>query len=98
MKHTVSTLNVFGWTDTQFGFLDCDADYTTIAIHPEWNIIFLVEEERTIIAYNMDNRKVYVIPALAIWYVRCSVLPEDFISRPYYLPYVPLFLEKLAEE
>ena len=34
LKHIGSTLNVFGWTDTQFGFLDCDADYTTIAVHP----------------------------------------------------------------
>jgi hypothetical protein len=33
LKHTVSTPNVFGWTDIQFGFLDCDEDYTAIAVH-----------------------------------------------------------------
>jgi len=88
---------VFGKTDIQFGFLDCDADYTTIAIHPEWNIIFLVEEERTIIAYDMDHRKVHVIPTIVIQYRRCRIMKED-MSIPYYLPYVPLFLDSLAEQ
>jgi hypothetical protein len=59
---------------------------------------FLCWGERTIIAYNMDSGKVHLIPALAIRYGRCSVLPEKFISRPYYLPYIPLFSKKLAEE
>ena len=68
LKHTVSTLNVFGWTDIEFGFLDCDADYTAIAVHLEWNMIFFVGEQRTIIAYDMDRRKVHVIPALVIQY------------------------------
>jgi hypothetical protein len=97
LKHTVSTLNVFGWTDIQFGFLDCDADYIAIAVHPEWNMIFLVREQRTIIAYDMNRRKVHVIPALIIWYHRCRVVKED-MSRPYYSPYIPLFSDSSAEE
>jgi len=88
---------VFGKTDIQFGFLDCDADYTTIAIHPEWNMIFFTGEDRTIIAYDMDRIRVHVIPACVFWYVRCSV-KKEFICRPYYLPYVPLFLDSLAEQ
>jgi len=89
-------LNVFGKTNIQFGFLDCDADYTAIAVHPEWNMIFFVGEERTIIAYDMDRRKVHVNPALVIRYHRCRVVKED-MSRPYYLPYVPLISMSLGE-
>jgi hypothetical protein len=43
----------------------------------------------------MDNRKVHVISALAIWYGKHKVLPE-FISKPYSL--YSLVLGKLAEE
>jgi hypothetical protein len=45
LKHTISTLNVFGKSDIQFGFLDCDVDYTMIAVHLEWNMIFFVGKE-----------------------------------------------------
>jgi hypothetical protein len=48
--------------------------------------------ERAVIAYNMDSRKVHVIPTHYIQYDRCDILPE-IIGRPYYLLYVPLFLE-----
>ena len=88
---------MFGWTDIQFGFLDCDEDNTAIAVHPEWNTIFFVGEQRTIIAYDLDHRKVHVIPALVIWYHRCRVMKED-MNRPYYIPYIPLFSDSLAEE
>jgi hypothetical protein len=87
---------VFGKTNIQFGFLDCDEDYTTIVVHLEWNMIFFAGEERTINAYDMDRKKVHVIPALVIWYGRCRVMIED-MSRLYYLSYVPLFLESLGE-
>jgi len=87
---------VFGWTDIEFGFLDCDADYTAIAVHLEWNMIFFVGEQRTIIAYDLNHRKVNVIPALVIRYHRCRVMKED-MSRPYYLPYVPLISMSLGE-
>ena len=90
-------LNVFGWTDIQFGFLDCDVDYTTTVVCLEWNMIFFVGEQRTIIVYDLSHRKVHVIPALIIQYCRCRVVKED-MSRPYYFPYVPLFSDSLAEE
>jgi hypothetical protein len=57
---------VFGKTNIQFDFLDCDANYTVIAVHPEWNLVFFVGKERTIITYDMDYRKVHVIPTLVV--------------------------------
>ena len=77
-------LNVFGKDSIEFGFMDCDEDNAAISVHPEWNLIFFVGEERTIIAYDMDRRKVHVITTLVIWYHRCRVMKED-MSRPYYL-------------
>jgi len=68
----------------EYDFLDCDAEYTAIAVHPEWNMIFFVGEQRTIIAYDMDHRKVHVITTFVIRYRRCRVMIED-MSRPYYL-------------
>jgi len=60
-------------------------------------MIFFIVEERTIFAYDMDHRKVHIIPALVIQYGRCRVMIED-MSRPYYLPYVPLFSKSLGEQ
>ena len=100
MKHTVSTLKVFRNTNIQFGYVDYDSAYTAITVHPEWNLIFFVGMERTIIAYDMDQRKVNVIPAsVDRSYGRRKVLSQ-FMSRPYFLPYVSLFLflESLAEQ
>jgi hypothetical protein len=55
-------------------------------------------EESVVITYNMDSRKVHVIPTHHIPYGRRDVVP-NFIGRPYYVPYVPLFfeLESLAK-
>jgi hypothetical protein len=52
-----------------------------------------------IVAYNMDRRKVHVIPTCYSQFLKHGILPE-INGRPYYLPYVPLFseLESLAEE
>ena len=100
MKHTVSTLNVFGKTNIQFGYMDYDSDYTAIIVHLEWNLIFFVGAERTIIVYDMDRRKVHVIPtSVDRHYGRCTILSR-FMSRAYFLAYVPLFLflELLAEQ
>ena len=99
LKHTVSTLKVFGKTNIKFGYMDYDLSYTAITVHLEWNLIFFVGAERTIIAYDMDRRKVHVTPASVDHSCgRCKVLAQ-FMSRPYFLPYVPLFLflESLAE-
>jgi hypothetical protein len=65
-----------------------------ITVHPEWNLIFFVTEDRTIIAYDMHNRILHVIPARV--FGRRSVLIE--YMRPYYLPYILLFSESLVEE
>ena len=81
LKHTGSMLNVFGKDSIEFGFMDCDEDNTAISVHPEWNLIFFVGEERTIIAYDMDRRKVHVISARVFRYGRRSVL-SGFMSRP----------------
>ena len=93
-------LKVFGKTNIQFGYVDYESDYTAIIVHLELNLIFFVGEERRFIAYDMDRRKVHVIPASVDHsYGRHKVLAW-FISRPYFLPYVPLFffLESLAEQ
>ena len=68
-----------------------------ITVHPEWNLIFFAREDGTIIAYNMDRKKVHVIPIRVFRYGRRTV-KKEFIYRPYYLPYVPLFLDSLAEQ
>jgi hypothetical protein len=99
LKHTVSTLKVFGKTNSKFGFVDYNSAYTAITVHPEWNLIFFVGAERTIITYGMDRRKVYVIPASVNHsYGRRKVLAR-FMNKPYFLLCVPLFLflESLAE-
>ena len=99
LKHTISTLKVFRKTSIKFGFVDYDSAYTAITVHPDWNLIFFVGAKRTIIAYDMDRRKVHVIPASVDHsYGRHKVLAR-FMSRPYFLPYVSFFffLESLAE-
>ena len=90
---------MFGKTNIQFGYVDYESDYTAIIVHLELNLIFFVGEERRFIAYDMDRRKVHAIPARVFRYGRHSIL-SGFMSRPYFLPYVPLFLflESLAKQ
>ena len=38
--------------------MDCAEDYTVITVHLEWNLIFFAGEDGTIIAYNMDCKKI----------------------------------------
>ena len=88
---------MFGKTNIQFGYVDYESDYTAITVHPEWNLIFFVGEERRFIMYEMDRKKVHAVPARVFQFGRHSVL-SGFMSRPYFLPYVPLFLlESLVE-
>jgi Fe-S oxidoreductase len=62
------------WTkNIKFGSKLCDADHKVIIVHPECNLIFFVGEERTLIEYDMDCRKVHVIPACVIRYWRPSM-------------------------
>ena len=89
-------LELFGKKNIEIGTKVCDAAYRVIVVHTKQNLIFLVGEDRTLLAYDMNHRKVHVLPTRAIHYPRptCSLC----INRPHYLPYVPLFMESLAEQ
>jgi hypothetical protein len=91
----VATPEIFGWDNIQFGYDVCDADYRMIAVHLEWNMIFLVGEDKKLIAYDMNLRKVLVLLAQVVRYRRPTwwLRPEG----PHYLPYVPLFMESVGE-
>ena len=56
-------LEIFGRDNIQFGYNVCNADYKVIVVHQEWNFIFLVGEDRLLIAYDMNLRKFLVLPA-----------------------------------
>jgi hypothetical protein len=73
----------------------CDEEYRVITAHPEWNFIFLVGKDRPLIAYDMDRGSVHVIHARVICF--CRPRGRFYMSRSYYLPYVPLFMKSLAE-
>ena len=70
-------------------------------VHPQWNLLLFVGVgvENDIVAYNMDNRKVHVIPTRYSQFLKRGILPQ-INGIHYYLPYAPLFseLESLAEE
>ena len=68
LKHTISLRKLFGKTKKQMGYFDFELCYTAFVVHPEWNLVFFVgvRVERAIIAYNMDNRKVHVIPIVGV--------------------------------
>jgi hypothetical protein len=67
-----------------------------IVVHLEWNLIFLVGEDRTLITYDMNLRKVLVLHVQVMRYPRPTwrLHPEG----PHYLPYVPLFMELVGEQ
>jgi hypothetical protein len=44
----------------------CDADYKVIIVHSEQNFIFLIGKDRTLVAYDIDRRKVHVLHARII--------------------------------
>jgi hypothetical protein len=82
LKHSVRTQLLFRRENLQF-----ELDYTVITVHPECNLIYFVYGwDNTLMAYEMDRKEIRVIHNLG----------HDG-SDPY-LPYVPLFLEKLADE
>jgi hypothetical protein len=59
------------WTEQYWiGYEVCDAKYKVIAIHLEWNLIFPIEEDITLLAYDMNHRKVHVLPTRVIRYPR----------------------------
>ena len=79
LMYTISLRKLFGKTKKQMGYFDFEFCYTAVIVHPEWNLIFFVGVgvERAIIAYNMDSRKVHVIPTHYIPYGRHDIPPEN---------------------
>jgi hypothetical protein len=96
LKHTVNTLQLFGLNNIWLGFEAANADYRVIAVHLEWNLIFLVGEDRTLMPYDMSHRKVHVLPARVVRYRRSTW--SIYLNGPHYLPYVPLFMKSLAKQ
>jgi hypothetical protein len=47
---------LFGCINIKVGSELCDEECRVITVHLEWNFIFLVEKDRTLIAYDMDHR------------------------------------------
>ena len=69
LKHVVDMEELFGRMNIKVDSELCDEDYRVITIHPEWNFILLVGKDRTLIAYDMDRRKVYVIHAVSFTFI-----------------------------
>ena len=90
----VNTLQLFGLNNIGLGSKAANADYRVIPVHLEWNLIFLVREDRTLMAYDMSHRKVHVCPARVIHYPKSTW--SIYLSGPHYLLYVALFMESLA--
>jgi hypothetical protein len=63
-------LEIFGRNNIEIGYDICDAGYRVIAVHLEWNLIFLVSEDKKLITYDMNLRKVLVLPAQVVQYRR----------------------------
>ena len=72
LKHTVNTLQLFGLNNIGLGSKAANVDYRVIAVHLEWNLIFLVGEDRTLMTYDMSRRKVHVLPTRVVRYPRST--------------------------
>ena len=68
----MTTLELFGKKNIEIGTEVCDAAYRVIVVHPEWNGIFLVGEDKSLLAYDMNRSKVHVLPTKAISYPRST--------------------------
>jgi hypothetical protein len=84
LKHIVDTEELFGHMTIKVGSEICDAEYRVITVHLEWNFIFLVGKDRTLIAYDMDCRKVHAIHARVIRF--CRSRGRFYLNKPCYLP------------
>ena len=96
LKHTVNKLQLFELNNIGLGSKATNTDYRVIAVHLEWNLIFLVVEDITLMAYDMSCRKVHVLPARVVRYTRST--GSIYLNGPHYLSYIPLFMESLAEQ
>ena len=74
LKCTVSCSKLFG-TDCRENY----ESYSMFAIHPECNLIFLTDNKKKTLSYDMDNQEVHIICATG-----------DFLEG---LPYTPSFVE-----
>ena len=92
----MDTEELFGCMNIKVGSELCNEEYRVITVHLEWNFIFLVGKDRTLIAYDMDRRKVHVIHARVIRF--CRSRGCFHMNRSYYFSYVPLFMESSAEQ
>jgi hypothetical protein len=72
LKHKVTTLELIEKKNIGIGTEVCDLAYRVIAVHPEWNLIFLVGEKKSLLAYDMNRSKVHVLVARAISYPRST--------------------------
>ena len=85
-------------TNIEIGTEVCDEAYRVIAVHLEQNLIFLVGEDKSLLAYDMNRSTVHVLPAWAIGYPRSTQKLLCMSGGPLYLSYVPLFMKSLAEQ
>jgi len=90
LKHMVNTLQLFGLNNIRLGSEAANANYRVIAIYLEWNLIFLVGENRTLMTYDMSRRKVHVLPSWVVCYPKSTW--SIYLNGHHYLPYVPLFM------
>jgi hypothetical protein len=72
LKHTVNMLQLFGLNNIGLGSEATNANYRVIAIHLECNLIFLVGEDRTLMAYDISRRKVHILPARGVCYPKST--------------------------
>ena len=87
LKHMVNTLQLFGLNNIRLGSEAANANYRVIAIYLEWNLIFLVGENRTLMTYDMSRRKVHVLPSWVVCYPKSTW--SIYLNGHHYLPYVP---------
>jgi hypothetical protein len=83
LKHVVDIEELFGHMNIKVGSKLCDEEYKVIIVHLEWNFIFLIGKDRTLIAYDMDHIKVHVIHARVIHF--CRSRGRFHMNMPYYL-------------
>jgi hypothetical protein len=89
-------LELFGKKNFEIGNEVCDVAYRVNAVHPEWNLTFLVGEDKSLLAYDINRSKVHVLPVWAIRYPRSTWKLLCMSGGPHYLSYVPLFMKSLA--
>ena len=54
----MTTLELFGKKNIKISTEVCDVAYRLIVVHPEWILIFLVGEDKSLLAYDMNRGKV----------------------------------------